>query len=246
MIKLEKISKRFGTHVILDQIDLELKESEILSVIGKSGTGKSVLLKIIIGLLKPDNGRIFVDGEDITGYNEYELDNRVRNKVSMVFQQGALWDSMTIGQNIGLALRIHKHLNEEERKKRIMKSLDMVGLSSSVLEQYPEELSGGMIKRVSIARAIVTYPKYIFYDEPTTGLDPVSANLINKLIIDLNKEMNMTTLVISHDIKGVEQISDRVAMLYNAHIIVNCDAGMMWQQKNPIFINFIHGKVETL
>ena len=242
MLKIENLHKQFGDKTILNGVSLEVQDGEVFSIIGMSGTGKSVLLKLIIGLLRADAGHIWLDGEEITDFSEEEFNARVRPRMSMVFQEGALWDSMTIGENIELALKLQKHLSEKERKARIGESLEMVGLPP-IESMYPDELSGGMVKRVAIARAIATRPRYLLYDEPTTGLDPVLSNLINQLIVELNSHLGTTSIVISHDILGVERISDRVAMLYRGKIIHVCPASEIWQQDNPIFNQFIRGEV---
>ena len=242
MIKIKNLHKSFGDFRVLTGIDLTVEENKILSIIGKSGTGKSVLLKNIIGLITPDKGRIEIDGIDTSGFGEEEFNKFIRTKMALVFQNGALWDSMTIGANIDLALQIQQHLNENEREKRIRESLDAVGLSN-IENVYPNELSGGMLKRVAIARAIAMKPKYLLYDEPTTGLDPVLSNIINNLIKKLNVEFGITSLIISHDIKGVESISDYTAMLYEGKIILVCDTKNMWEQDNKIFNDFIRGKI---
>ncbi len=242
MLEIKELYKSFGSKKILNGVSLDVHDKEIVSVIGMSGTGKSVLLKNIIGLLEADAGHILLDGIDITNYTEQEYNHLVRPKMSMVFQEGALWDSMTVGQNIDLALKIQKHLTGEERAKRIRESLEMVGLPP-IQDLFPEELSGGMIKRVAIARAIATRPKYLLYDEPTTGLDPVLSNMINDLIVQLNTRLGTTSLVISHDIRGVEKISNRVAMLYKGEIVHTCAANALWKQEHEIFNQFIHGKV---
>ncbi|NIA29659.1 MAG: ATP-binding cassette domain-containing protein [Actinobacteria bacterium] len=226
-------------------MNLSLNDGEVLTIIGKSGTGKSVLLKSIIGLMKPDSGTITMDGQVISDFTENEYNLHVRNQMSMVFQEGALWDSMTVGENVELALRIHKHLSEDERKKIVAETLMMVGLGH-IENEYPEDLSGGMIKRVAIARAVATRPKYLLYDEPTTGLDPVLSNVIDGLIAQLNKELDVSSLIISHDIESIKKISDRVAMLYQGNIIHTCRAEDMWNQRNDIFNKFIHGEVEFL
>ena len=242
MLEIKDLKKSFGKNRVLDGVNLTIREGEIVSVIGMSGTGKSVLLKNIIGLLEPDEGRIIFDGQDITDYSEQQYNHYVRPYMSMVFQQGALWDSMTVGENIDLALKIQKHLTPEERRKRIRESLKMVGLPP-IENEYPEELSGGMIKRVAIARAIATHPRYLLYDEPTTGLDPVLTTMIDELILKLNRELGTTSLVISHDISSVEKISNRVAMLHRGKIILECPVEEMWHQQNKIFNQFIHGEV---
>lgn len=242
MIKINNLYKSFGEFKVLNGVNLTVEENKILTIIGKSGTGKSVLLKNIIGLLKPDSGTIEIDSIDTTGFDEDEFNKFIRPKMALVFQDGALWDSMTIAANIDLALQIQKHLGEDERKKRIKESLESVGLKD-VENVFPDELSGGMLKRAAIARAIAMRPKYLLYDEPTTGLDPVLSNIINNLIKKINVEMGITSLIISHDILGVEKISDYTAMLFEGKIIVTCKAKEMWAQENQIFNDFIKGKI---
>jgi len=243
MVELKNITVGFNNHNILDGLNLNINGGEILSVIGMSGTGKSVLLKTILGLIPHQNGQIIFDGVDISNFTEEEYDYKVRNKMSMVFQAGALLDSLTIEQNIKLALIHRKDLSNDIKHKMALESLEMVGLSG-VDSKYPEELSGGMIKRAAIARGVVSKPKYLFYDEPTTGLDPVLSNLINNLIHKLSRELNITSMLITHDIKGAEKFSDRIAMLYKGKIILTCPAGEIWRQSNETFNNFIHGNVE--
>ena len=245
MVKIEHLYKRFGEHTILNDVNLTWDDGEVLTVIGKSGTGKSVLLKTIIGLIEADAGAVIMDDRDITNFSEKEYNLYVRNQMSMVFQEGALWDSMTVGENIELALRIHKHLSEPERKKIVDETLAMVGLGH-IENEYPENLSGGMIKRVAIARAVATRPKYILYDEPTTGLDPVLTHVINDLIAQLNRELQVSSLIISHDVQSIQNISNRVAMLYEGKIIHICQAKEMWHQDNEIFNKFIRGEVSFL
>lgn len=245
MVKIENLHKAFEGRVILDDVNLTLVDGEILTVVGMSGTGKSVLLKNIIGLITPDSGKIHLDGQEISNFSEKEYNLHVRNQMSMVFQEGALWDSMTVGENIELALKIHKHLNDAERSTLVAEALAMVGLEH-IEKAYPEELSGGMMKRAAIARAIATRPKYLLYDEPTTGLDPVLSNVINDLIVKLNREMNITSLVISHDMDSVEKVSTRVAMLHKGRVIVTCNADDLWRQTDDIFNSFIHGNSEIL
>ena len=240
MVEIHNLKIGFNGKKILDGINLTVREGEILSIIGISGTGKSVLLKNIIGLLKPDEGTILVDGLEITQMTEAELNTHIRTKMNMVFQYGALWDSMTIEQNIRLGLKYNKDIPDSEQIRMVKESLAMVGLEG-IEDKYPEELSGGMKKRVGIARAIALHPKYLLYDEPTTGLDPVLSNTINDLIVKLNREMNITSIVITHDIASIEKISHRVGMLYHGKMIHVCQAKEMWQQDNEIFNKFIHG-----
>ncbi len=242
MIEVFHIHKSFGRMKVLTGADLTLRDGEILTVIGKSGVGKSVLIKSIIGLIEPDAGRIIIDGIDVTNFSESRFNEEVRPYISFVFQGGALWDSMTVGANIDLALKIQKGLDERERKRRIVESLQLVDLDG-IENVYPEELSGGMLKRASIARAIATRPKYLLYDEPTTGLDPILSNVINELIMKLNHELGITALIISHDIPSTEKISDRVALLHDGKIELTCDTKEMWYQDNDVFNEFINGKV---
>ena len=243
MVELKNITVGFNNHNILDGLNLNINDGEVLSVIGMSGSGKSVLLKTILGLIPHRSGQIIFDGVDISEFTEEEYDYNVRNKMGMVFQAGALLDSLTIEQNIKLALIHRKDLSNDIKHKMAAESLEMVGLSG-VESKYPEELSGGMIKRAAIARGIVSKPKYLLYDEPTTGLDPVLSNLINNLIHKLSRELNITSMLITHDINGAEKISDRIAMLYKGKIILTCPAGEIWVQNNKIFNDFIHGNVE--
>ncbi len=245
MVKIEHLHKQFDKRVILDDVNLSWNDGEVLTIIGKSGTGKSVLLKSIIGLIKPDSGTVTMDGQVISNFSENEYNLHVRNQMSMVFQEGALWDSMTVGENVELALRIHKHLSDDERKKIVSETLEMVGLGH-IENEYPEDLSGGMVKRVAIARAVATRPKYLLYDEPTTGLDPVLTNVINGLIAQLNRDLDVSSLIISHDVESIQKLSDRIAMLYQGNIIHTCNAKDMWNQSNEIFNKFIHGEVEFL
>ncbi|HED05075.1 MAG TPA: ATP-binding cassette domain-containing protein [Ignavibacteria bacterium] len=245
MVEIKNLSKSFNhnRNRVLDQLNLSIFDGEILSIIGESGVGKSVFVKCLIGLIKPDSGQIFIDGEEITDLSEEELNKRIRIKMGMVYQYGALWDSLTVGENIKLGLKFKRHLPESEMDKITDEILELVGLPE-VKNKYPDELSGGMNKRISIARAIVMKPKYLIYDEPTTGLDPVLINIIDDLIVKLNKEHKITSLVISHNIHSAETISDRVCMLYQGKIIHLCDADKIWKQDNKIFNQFIHGDVK--
>jgi phospholipid/cholesterol/gamma-HCH transport system ATP-binding protein len=240
MVEVKNLKIAFDEKKILDGVNLTIQDGEILSIIGISGTGKSVLLKNIIGLLKPDEGAILIDGLEITQMSEAELNKYVRTKMNMVFQYGALWDSMTIEENIRLGLKYNKNYSEDKQKKIVKESLAMVGLEG-IEKKYPAELSGGMNKRAGIARAIALQPKYLLYDEPTTGLDPVLSNTINDLIVKLNREMHITSVLISHDVESINKISHRVGMLYRGKIIHICDAKDMWNQDNEIFNKFIHG-----
>jgi phospholipid/cholesterol/gamma-HCH transport system ATP-binding protein len=240
MVVIEHLHKEIEGKTILNDVNLTVKDNEVFTLMGKSGTGKTVLLKTIIGLMSADSGRVVLDGEDITDYTEPEYNALVRNRMTMVFQHGALWDSMNVGQNIDLALNIRQGLSESERTRLIKESLALVGLEDTE-SLYPEELSGGMIKRAAIARAIAARPKYILYDEPTTGLDPVLSNMVVDLILKLDRELEVTSLIISHDIHNAQRISDRVGLLYNGTIVHTCMAEEMWNQTNDVFNHFLEG-----
>ena len=242
MIEIHQLYKSFDKLEVLKGVDLNINDGEILSVIGKSGVGKSVLIKSIINLIEPDSGKIIIDNIDVAGFSEKQFNKKIRPKFSYVFQNGALWDSLTVGGNIDLALQIERRLEEKERKHRIKESLRLVELAD-IENVFPDELSGGMLKRASIARAIATQPKYLLYDEPTTGLDPVLANVINSLIKKLNDELGITSIIITHDIAGAKKISKRISMLFEGKIILTCHADELQNQDNEIFNNFISGKV---
>ena len=246
MVIIEHLKKSFNGTEVLSDVNLTLNDGEVLTIIGMSGIGKSVLAKSIIGLIEPEGGRILLDGRDIAHLTEEQYNGEVRNQMSFIFQQGALWDSMTIEQNIQLALSVRKNLSRADREALTVESLELVGLKPEVKDMFPEELSGGMIKRASIARAIAARPKYLLYDEPTTGLDPVLANIINDLIVKLHRELKTTSLIISHDIVSLQKFSQRVAMLHNGRIITVCPASEMWQQDNETFSGFIRGQVGSI
>jgi phospholipid/cholesterol/gamma-HCH transport system ATP-binding protein len=216
IIEIENLSKAFGEKVILDNISLDVKTGENLVVFGRSGTGKSVLLKCIIGLLKPDNGNIFIKGQDITKVKHKEL-NRIRKHTSFLFQGAALYDSMTVRENLAFHLTRNVKVTEKEAEEKIIHTLDLVSLREAI-DKMPSELSGGMKKRIGLARSIITDPEVIFYDEPTTGLDPISSKEISELIRDLQKELNMTSIIVTHDLICANIIADRAIFLKDAKI----------------------------
>lgn len=211
MVVFEGVEKSFDDLHVLRGVDLAIPRGQTTAIIGGSGCGKSVLLKHIIGLLKPDKGRVLVEGADVTRMSIQEL-NEVRKKIGMVFQNSALFDSMSVAENLAIGLRRHTRLDWDEINQRIAGALEMVGLSG-IQEKYPAELSGGMRKRTAIARALVMEPHMLLYDEPTTGLDPPRADSINQLIIDLGKRLGMTSIVVTHDMHSVYRVAARVAML---------------------------------
>ncbi len=216
MIKIENVHKSFNDNYVLKGVNLEIKNGETIVIIGKSGCGKSVLLKHIMGLIKPDRGKIIVDDIDITSgkNNLFEI----RKKFGLVFQSAALFDSLTVAENVIIGLIEQRKLKMEEMMKIASEKLRLVGLNN-IESLKPAELSGGMKKRVGIARALALDPEYILYDEPTTGLDPIMADKINMLIIDLKKRLNKTTIVVTHDMHSAFKIGDRIAMLNDGKII---------------------------
>ena len=243
-IKLRVINlyKSFGEKHVLKGCDLEVQEGESMVVIGGSGSGKTVLIKCIIGLIQPDEGKIYVDGLEITSLNEREL-NEVRKKFGMLFQGGALFDSLRIWENVGFGLRQHTQRSEEEIRKISSEKLRLVGLRD-IEELMPSELSGGMKKRVSLARAIAMEPEILLYDEPTTGIDPIMADAINELIIQMREKLNVTSVAITHDMKSAYKIADRIAMLYQGKIIEVGTSEEIKNTSHPIVQQFIQGKSE--
>jgi phospholipid/cholesterol/gamma-HCH transport system ATP-binding protein len=217
MIKLINLYKSFGKQVVLDGLDLEIDAGKTTVIIGRSGGGKSVLLKHIIGLLRPDKGEVLIDGTDITKLGDRDL-NEIRKKFGMLFQEAALFDSMTVGENVAFPLREHTRMKEEEIRRAVADRLRSVGLTG-VEAKMPSELSGGMRKRVGLARAIAMQPEIVLFDEPTTGLDPVMAEAINRLIVETQKNLDLTCIVISHDIRSIFAIGHRIAMLHEGKII---------------------------
>jgi len=217
MIEIIKISKSFNSQKVLDDLDLNIDPGKITVIIGQSGGGKSVLLKHIIGLIRPDSGQIIIDGIDITNLNDKKL-NEVRKKFGMLFQDAALFNSMTVGENVAFPLNEHKRLSRKEINKIVDDKLNLVGLEN-VTHKMPSELSGGMRKRAGLARAIALDPKIVLFDEPTTGLDPIMRESIDKLIVATQERTKATFVVISHDIESTFTIAHKVAMLYQGKIV---------------------------
>lgn len=239
-ITLKHISKSFGRQKVLDELDLTLESKKITCIIGRSGGGKSVLLKHIIGLVKPDSGQIFVDDIDISTLNESEL-NEIRKNFGMLFQDAALFDSMTVGENVAFPLKEHRRLPKKEMEQIITDKLLQVGLTG-VTEKMPSELSGGMRKRVGLARALALDPKIILFDEPTTGLDPIMCDAIDRLIVETQQNTGSTCVVISHDIESTFKIAHRIAMLYKGKIIAYGSPEDIQSSSNPVIKQFIEGK----
>lgn len=239
MIEIVSLHKSFGEHHVLHGVNLAVEKGESMTVIGGSGSGKSVLLKHIIGLLFPDRGRVIIDGQVLNDLDDQGL-NELRKKFGMLFQMAALFDSLTVWENVGFSLKQHTKLSDREIRKIATEKLALVGLKD-VEEKMPSELSGGMKKRVGLARAIAMDPAIILYDEPTTGLDPISADAINDLIVDLRKKLGVTSVTITHDMQSAYKISDRIAMLYKGEIQEIGTPDEIRNTENPIVRQFITG-----
>ena len=241
-IAVQGLGKSFGPKMVLDRCDLTIEKGETLVVIGRSGQGKSVLLKLIVRLLEPDAGHIWFEGREITVLAREEL-MQVRRNFGMLFQGSALFDSMTVGENVGLFLREHSDWSEARIAARVGECLDLVGLSGTE-DKLPSALSGGMKKRAGLARAIVMQPHYILYDEPTTGLDPITADAINDLIIKLQRELNVTSIVVTHDMQSATKVGHRVAMLNDGRIIFHGPVSELRETDHRAVRQFIEGRAE--
>ncbi|HAG50338.1 MAG: ABC transporter ATP-binding protein [Deltaproteobacteria bacterium GWC2_42_51] len=242
MIKIRNLKKYFNDKKVLDGVNLEIEKGKITVIIGRSGEGKSVLIKHIIGLLKPDSGQILLDDQDITAMTEREL-NEVRRRFGMLFQGAALFDSMTVGENVAFPLREHTEMPEEDLQKVIREKLRKVGLKD-IENMMPADLSGGMKKRVGLARAIAMDPEIVLFDEPTTGLDPIMSDNIATLILDTQRDLKTTYIVITHDISMTYKVADKVAMLHEGRIIEQGDVDYMKTSQNPILRQFLEGHSE--
>ena len=241
-IRVVNLHKSFAEHEVLSGVHLEIRQGESMVVIGGSGTGKTVLIRCIIGLVQPDEGEIYVDGTEITSLNEREM-NEIRKRFGMLFQGGALFDSLTVWENVGFGLRQHTRLREEEIRRIVSEKLGLLGLRN-IEDLMPAELSGGMKKRVSLARAIAMEPEILLYDEPTTGIDPMMADAINELIIRMREKLNVTSIAITHDMTSAYKIADRIAMLYQGKIIEVGTPEEIKSSRSPIVQQFIQGRSE--
>lgn len=239
MIEYKNIIKSFGSRRVLNGISFSVKEGEILFILGTSGTGKSVLLKNTVGLLKPDSGSILFDGDDITPYSEEEL-LEVRKKCGMIFQHPALFDSMTVFENVAFGLRRLKQLQEEDIAQLVRQSLEDVNLSVDILDKLPSQISYGMQKRVSIARTLAIHPQVLLFDEPTTGLDPVTTTAVNQLIYNLSRKHKITSMVVSHDMKCALAIADKIVVLDKGNIVEEGDVQTIKNSTSPLVRDFMY------
>jgi phospholipid/cholesterol/gamma-HCH transport system ATP-binding protein len=242
-VELRGVKKRFGSKVVLDGLDLVLEKGKSVVVIGGSGTGKSVMIKCVLGILTPDAGQIFVDGQDVTRLRGRAREQMLR-KFAMLFQGAALFDSLPVWENVAFGLIQGRGMARKKAKEIAIEKLAKVGMGSEVANLSPSELSGGMQKRVGLARAIASDPEIIFFDEPTTGLDPIMADVINDLIVSTVKDVGATTLSITHDMASARKISDRIAMLYKGKIVWEGPTADIDTSGNAYVDQFINGRAE--
>ncbi|HEY7637776.1 MAG TPA: ATP-binding cassette domain-containing protein [Gemmatimonadales bacterium] len=239
MIELRKVYKRFGSQVVLDGVDFDVREGETVALLGPSGTGKSVLLKHIIGLIRPDSGTIVVDDKEVGRLKRQEL-AAMRSHIGYVFQNGALFDSMNVLENVRLGITDEEKFRDlEYAEQRVRECLRLVNLSPETMTKYPAELSGGMRKRVGIARAIAGSPKYLLYDEPTSGLDPVNADVIDDLVKRLDNELGVTSVMVTHDVRGAFRVADRLALLTGGKIVQQGTQEEFLASRNPKVQEFL-------
>jgi phospholipid/cholesterol/gamma-HCH transport system ATP-binding protein len=236
-IELHDLRKSFGQQTVLNRINLRVSEGETLAVLGRSGTGKSVLLKLIVGLQKPDSGSIMVHGQEITDLSMDEL-NQVRKKIGFLFQEAALYDSLSVEENVAFPLRRHNKVSDSDRKKRVRDLLSRVGMDED-LGKLPSQLSGGMKKRVGLARALALDPDILLFDEPTAGLDPITANEIEELILKLQKERAMSSVVVTHDLHGAKTVADRLALVHEGNVLIEGSYADLEQSKDTFVAHFL-------
>jgi len=239
MIELINLCKAFDDNIVLDNVNLTIKDGETIVIIGRSGTGKSVMLKHIIGLMKPDSGQVIIDGQDVTRLGGKEL-NELRLKFGMLFQGAALFDSLSVRDNVAFNLLEHRKMDDDSIDRRVAECLELVGLKG-IEGLKPSELSGGMRKRVGLARAICMDPKIILYDEPTTGVDPIMADAVNDLIKSLQSKLKTTAIAVTHDMTSAYKIADRIAMLYKGKIVESGTPEQIKNTSNPVVKQFITG-----
>jgi len=241
MIEFKGATKSFGDKPVLRGLDLLIREGETFAILGKTGAGKSVLLRSVVGLIRLDSGRVFVDGQDVTDLDERKF-APIRLKCGMVFQLPTLFDSLTVAENVAFGLRRHRKMTEAEIRNAVLENLELTGLNGEIAELMPQELSYGQQKRVGLARTVALRPAYLLYDEPTTGLDPLSAAGINALINDMAEKLRVTSIVVTHDIQCVRTTADRVALLHEGNLIETADPETFVKSENEILRAFLDGE----
>ncbi len=239
MIQVRELKKAFGAHPVLNGVNLQIEKGESVVIVGRSGGGKSILLKHLIGLIQPDSGDVMIEGESISRMNERQLLD-VRRKFGMLFQSAALFDSLTVEENVGFLLGRERKLTPGQISARVQEALEMVELAGTQ-KKKPSELSGGMRKRVGLARAIIHRPQIILYDEPTTGLDPIVADSIDRLIVRVCQCLDVTSVVVTHDMRSARTVAQRIMMLYDGRIYVSAATEEIFQSKDPIVHQFVNG-----
>jgi phospholipid/cholesterol/gamma-HCH transport system ATP-binding protein len=237
-IQVKALRKSFGGQTVLTGIDLEVAEGETLSVLGQSGTGKSVLLKMIIGLQQPDSGSVRIHGREIGGLSREPL-NEIRKKIGFLFQNSALYDALTVERNVAFPLERHSDMSDAERKKRVRELVSAVGMEND-LDKLPGQISGGMQKRVGLARALALSPDILLFDEPTAGLDPITASEIDALILKMQRERNMTSIVVTHDLPSARSVSDRLALMHGGQILIEGSFQDLQESKNEYVVQFLN------
>lgn len=242
IFRIENLHKTFGTQKVLDGISFDIEPGESIVIIGQSGTGKSVLLKHLLRLMEPDEGAVYFKGKNLADMRSSELVH-VQRSVGMLFQSAALFDSLSVAENVGLGLKESERMKDDAIEPIVREKLELVGLSDAY-DKYPSELSGGMRKRAGLARAIANQPEVLLYDEPTTGLDPITADMIDSLIVRLNERLHVTSISVTHDMKSAFRIADRVIMLYNGKIECDCTPDEVRNTENEIVRQFITGTAD--
>jgi len=243
MIEVRNLCRSFAGRPVLDDVSFRIENGESVAIIGRSGSGKSVLLKHLIGLLQPDRGAVLIDGENIVGMNERQL-LRVRRKFGMVFQGAALFDSMTVAENVAFGLRRYEHLSEEQIASRVAGALEVVDLAGTE-EKSPAELSGGMRKRAGLARAIIYEPQIVLYDEPTTGLDPIVSDSIDQLMVRVRDRFRVTTVVVTHDMRTARRVGQRILMLHECRVHATGTPDEIFASRDPVVRQFIDGVADA-
>lgn len=239
MIEVRELKKRFGSAPVLQGVNLSIEKGEAITIIGRSGGGKSVLLKHLVGLIRPDAGEVLIDGQNIERMKERQL-AAVRRKFGMLFQGAALFDSMTVEENVAFVLNRERSASPKEIAERVEEVLDLVGLSG-IQKKRPAELSGGMRKRVGLARAVIYHPDILLYDEPTTGLDPIASDTIDQLIIRVVKKFCVTSVAVTHDMRSAARIGHRILMLHQGRIYANMAPDDLFKSKDPVIYRFVNG-----